>query len=422
MSSVSVGTGRQGYDETSDRALIAMTRDGDAGAYSELWIRHRLAAVGAARLASRSIDADDLVSEAYTVILAALRDGRGPVGDGFRPYLCATVRNLARRWGGRRRELAVEELPEDPRHDAVLDAQLGSLDERLVREAFGGLPRRWQEVLWHTEVEGVGVAELARHLGLRPGAAAALAFRAREGLRKAWLQAHVADTLRTGECGWVLERIGEHSRDSLRKRAAARVDAHLASCRSCRDVALEVGQVSRHLARILLPLLAGGGGALGWLAAPAAPVAASAIGVAVAAAAITAAAGFGVVVQGPPAPLGPIERVESSDAHVAPVWTPRIAPDPALPVVDGPAGTAVASSAALGRAALPVVADVVDEVRAPVPELLPEIELEIELDRGGADVRIAADVPIVGDLSAGLGVGPDRLLHLDLGLPSELLR
>jgi len=47
------------------------------------------------------------------------------------------------------------------------------------------------------------------------------------------------------------------------------MDAHLVRCRSCRDAALEIEDVNRHLAVALLPALIGAGAALVWLAGPA---------------------------------------------------------------------------------------------------------------------------------------------------------
>jgi len=400
MSSVSIGSGRSRYDEEPDRALVAMSRRGDTGAFSTLWRRHRLAAFGAARLASRTVDADDLVAEAYAVILAAIRRGGGPTGDGFRAYLCATVRNLARRWGSSRRELAVEEVPEDADADEVLDGQLDSLDERLVREAFHSLPRRWQEVLWRTEVEGLGPADIARRFDITPNAAAVLAFRAREGLRRAWLQAHVADMPPAGECRWVLAHIGEHSRDGLRKRAAARVDAHLAACRGCRDIALEVGQVNARLARILLPLLAGGGAAAAWLGAPVAPVAAAVIATAATALAIAVGSGSASVATAPdPAePMPPIEQSEPL-ASVGPVAPARLAEPGGLPERP-PAPPAVEPGAPL-----------VEQGALAVEAAFPPLQLSIPPAGLGASVEVGPDVvsivvegPVIGGLDVAVGL------------------
>ncbi len=361
MTSVIPGIGTSGRERASDRALVSMTRAGDIDAFSELWRRHRSAAIGVAHLFTASSDPEDLVSEAYAVILGAIRRGGGPTGDAFRSYLYTTVRNLARRWGSGRHEIAVEELPEEAGDDddAVVLEQLGALDRGLVRAAFDHLPERWREILWYTEVEGMSPAAAAPLLGLSANATAALSCRAREGLRQAWLQMHVADSPHEGECGWALAHIGEHSRDGLGKRAGARIDAHLAACRPCRDVALEVGQVSRQLARILLPAALGAGPAAAWLLAPAPPAmaatAAGAMGVgaqllgvvaAAAAAAVLLTGAGGIPSSGTPPQAHPIGAAASQPAAAAESaldlgrtsfeWPPPIDTSVANTVVDLP--------------------------------------------------------------------------------------
>lgn len=248
--------GGMALGDLDDRALLAAARAGDAAAYGELWQRHRGAALSAARATSASLDPEDLVADASAIVFEAIRRGAGPQQE-FRPYLFAVVRNLARTRGRARRELTVEVLPE-PAIDDVLDGRIDDLERSLILEAFRSLPPRWRDVLWYTEVEGLGAAEVGSIVGLRPNATAALAYRAREGLRRAWLQAHIAQATGVAECQWALERLGEHARDGLRQRAAGRMDAHLASCRRCRDVALEIRQLEHCLASILIVATLGG--------------------------------------------------------------------------------------------------------------------------------------------------------------------
>src|SRR5687767_13227302 len=79
--------------EASDAELIAAVRGGDTGAYGELFDRHRDAA---ARLSSHLVpgpDADDLVAESFTRVLALLQDGKGP-DEFFRAYLLTSIRRL----------------------------------------------------------------------------------------------------------------------------------------------------------------------------------------------------------------------------------------------------------------------------------------------------------------------------------------
>ena len=425
---------RRELADASDGELISATREGDASAFGELWTRHRGAALVAARAFTSSLDPEDLVAEAYAVILRALRQGGGPRGDAFRPYLNTVVRNLARRWGSERVELSTDELPELGEGDPVLEEQLGGLDHRLVRQAFESLPARWREALWHAEVEGRGPAEFAAALGLTPNAAAALVYRAREGLRQAWLQAHVADAQAEGECGWVLAHLGEHGRDALRKRAARRLTAHLQTCDSCHAVAGEVRRANFRVAA-LLPVALGAGGAGAWLAAPAPPAAAAAgglaLGVSGAAAAVVAAVvavggvsiGAAATPEPPAAPVtaAPAGLLPDVGAAGAPTFAdpaPTAIPAPPGPAQPGPAaplggitGDAVgAAGEALARAGEAVgdaVGGVVDEV-TPV-----EIGAAADAD----SVEAGASVGDAARVDAELG---DGLLELEVDIPGIL--
>ncbi|GMA95060.1 hypothetical protein GCM10025881_18840 [Pseudolysinimonas kribbensis] len=81
-----------------------------------------------------------------------------------------------------------ERIPSD-----LPDIETATLENTITVRAFRTLPERWQTILWYTEVEGMEPAEAAPYLGLTANGAAALAYRARDGLKKAWLQAHVSD-------------------------------------------------------------------------------------------------------------------------------------------------------------------------------------------------------------------------------------
>lgn len=264
---------------TSDAELIESARSGDTRAFAELWQRHYRSAARVARQCTSSIDADDLVSEAYARIFQRVLAGGGPEGA-FRPYLYTTIRNLAATWGAQQsRDVQVdliddfedERIPDDPAAHA--------LDRTLTARAFRSLPERWQTVLWYTEVEGMDPHEVAPIMGITANSVAALSYRAREGLRKAWLQAHINDAQASGECQFVMGKLGDHARDGLGERDRKRVEAHLATCTSCAIASEEVEEVGSHLALILIPLLLGGvvgGGVLAAMAAPSTAMAASA--------------------------------------------------------------------------------------------------------------------------------------------------
>lgn len=282
----------------SDETLIQQTRAGDQRAFAELWRRHFRSGARVARQFTSSIDADDLVSEAYTRIYQRVLAGGGPTGA-FRPYLYTTIRNLASTWGAAARDVQVDDIADFEDPSTAEDPAAIALDKTLTARAFRSLPERWQSVLWYTEVEGMDPHEVAPLLGLTANGVAALSYRAREGLRKAWLQAHINDATASGECRWTISRIGEYTRHGLGSRDSERIAFHLATCAKCAIVSEEVDEVGSRLAMVMIPLLLGGvvGGAVLATAGTAAgsAMAATAIPAAPAVAGIgTAASGAGI--------------------------------------------------------------------------------------------------------------------------------
>ena len=216
-----------------DKELIDRVRDGDLEAFDPLYRRHRDSGMRHARYWTRSeAAAEDLCAESFTRVLYAIRNGNGPT-EAFRPYLLTAMRNVARDWAeGDRRTLLVPDLvdiaPPEPDQDPVIAA----LERSLAGLAFMSLPERWQTVLWQTEVEDEGPTELAPQLGIDAAAVAALAYRAREGLKQAYLQAHITE-IGSPSCKPYAERLGSHTRGKLRGREAAKVRHHLKHCSEC---------------------------------------------------------------------------------------------------------------------------------------------------------------------------------------------
>lgn len=248
---------------TSDETLVANARSGDQGAFAELWRRHYRSGARVARQFTSSIDADDLVSEAYTRIYQRVLAGGGPSGA-FRPYLYTTIRNLASSWGAASRDVQVDDIQDFEDPATIDDPAAVALDRTLTARAFRSLPERWQSVLWYTEVEGMDPHEVAPILGMSANGVAALSYRAREGLRKAWLQAHVSEPGASEACKWTMSRLGEAARHSLTAREQEKISEHLKTCTKCAIVSEEVEEVGSHLAMVMLPLILGGvaGGAI----------------------------------------------------------------------------------------------------------------------------------------------------------------
>jgi RNA polymerase sigma factor (sigma-70 family) len=254
-----------GSNPPSDADLILAVRAGDRQAYGTLYERHLAAARTRARqLAWSHADADDLVAEAFAKVFTILRAGCGP-DRAFRAYLLTTLRNglYQRARLDRRLELSDDMAVHDegiPWSDPV-EAEL---DSSLAARAFSALPERWQTVLWHSEVEGQSTAEIGERMGLRPNAVAALAYRAREGLRQAYLQVHLTDHP-DEHCRSTVRRLGGWTRGRLSPGDAALVQEHLTHCDRCGGLAAELADVNGGIRGLLAPL-AGAATATGYTA------------------------------------------------------------------------------------------------------------------------------------------------------------
>lgn len=243
-------------DALPDAVLLQRSREGDRRAFSELWRRHAPTAVAYARsLGIAPLDPEDVVSDAFLSILQVVRGGGGP-DERFRPYLLTAVRNTwltaARRAPATVSIELVDDLPSDI---GRIDVE-AMVNSAALSEAFCSLPERWQHALWLSEVERLPPREIADVLGLRANAAAALTYRAREALRRAWIAAQLRRAPEGSEHARVIELLGGYAQGALGPRSQRVVAEHLASCTACRAAAGE----ARHLARAITlgPLLVGG--------------------------------------------------------------------------------------------------------------------------------------------------------------------
>ncbi|MFI1529702.1 sigma-70 family RNA polymerase sigma factor [Streptomyces griseus] len=271
--------GRGGAPEAglSDARLIEDMRAGDDQAYEELFRRHAGAVQRYARSCCRDAHtADDLTAEVFARTLQAVRGGKGPA-EAVRAYLMTAVRHVAAAWTrSAKREQLVDDFAvfaaQASRSAEVSDdgtLELGAdvlamheAEQTMAMQAFRSLPERWQAVLWHTTVEEESPSEIAPLFGLTANATAVLASRAREGLKQAYLQAHVSRALTTGgDCAQYADRLGAHARGGLRTRAERGLRKHLDACAKCRMAAGELDHVNAGIPA-LLPVAV-----IGWFAA-----------------------------------------------------------------------------------------------------------------------------------------------------------
>ncbi|WP_123389079.1 sigma-70 family RNA polymerase sigma factor [Nocardioides aurantiacus] len=246
-------------DGSSDADLIARVRDGDTDAFGTLFARHVGAAERLARALVRGPDADDLVSEAFTKTLVVLQGGGGP-DEAFRAYLLTAVRRLhVDRIRRTRRVTTTDDLDELDDGVPFVDPAVAEFEGGAAARAFASLPERWQLVLWHLEVENDKPADIAPLLDLSPNSVSALAYRAREGLRQAFLTMH-----HTGDpeqlpaaCTTTRGRLGGFVRGALTRRDARKVEDHLDRCLACTGVYLELREVNSSLSGLLGPVVLG---------------------------------------------------------------------------------------------------------------------------------------------------------------------
>ncbi|MFS8100326.1 sigma-70 family RNA polymerase sigma factor [Lentzea alba] len=226
-----------------DRDLLARVREGDDSAYGELFSRH---ADAIRRFSLRHVreaaEADDLTAEAFFRMLQAIRRGSGPT-DHVRTYLLTVARRVAWEWNGRRRDVPVEDEELGRRVEPVGDNANRRVEHNLITRAFSSLPERWRVVLWRVEVEGERPATVAPHFGLTPNAMSALARRAREGLRAAYLQAHLAVDDGRSSCAAIRSKLGTYTAGGVQGVEERRIGAHLDTCSSCSQLHAELNEV-----------------------------------------------------------------------------------------------------------------------------------------------------------------------------------
>ncbi|MFH8657867.1 sigma-70 family RNA polymerase sigma factor [Streptomyces afghaniensis] len=264
----------------SDADLIDRMRSGDDTAYEELFRRHAQAVRRYARTCCRDAHtADDLTAEVFARMLQAVRGGSGPE-HAVRAYLLTSVRRVAASWTrSARREQLVDDfavfaaqsargsyVSDDDTLDLGADVRaMHDAERSMAMRAFRSLPERWQAVLWHTEVEDESPSEVATLFGLDANGTRVLASRAREGLRQAYLQAHVSAALTADEeCARYADRLGTYARGRLRTRAERGLRKHLEECAKCRLAATQIEEVAGGIPAVVPLAVIGWFGAAGY--------------------------------------------------------------------------------------------------------------------------------------------------------------
>jgi len=324
-----------------EAGVLRRVRRGDRQAYGLLYERHLAGARRVARALVRDpADVDDVVAEAFASAFAAMRRGRGPV-DVFGPYIHSCVRNECRRsWGRERGRIRTDGDDEVVAETTVLrdgrGDEFGHLAESdVVRAALDAMPARLRAVLWHTEVDELSHATIARMTGSTPQAVAAMAMRARRSFADRYLQAHLAndaEDLPTSECAKVRQGLAEVVRGSASARRCRATAQHLSECSACAAAQNHLKAVNERLRTVpLFALVTGRGLAvlqlgakarfLAWMTGPAIELAAA------------GSLAF-VVALAPQATAPAADAADAADAaSVAEVTGPSLSPPPLAPMI-----------------------------------------------------------------------------------------
>ncbi|HZD05430.1 MAG TPA: sigma-70 family RNA polymerase sigma factor [Longimicrobiales bacterium] len=195
------GTGKEpddGRHGPSDDALVRRVQEGDREAFGLLAGRYLrpVHAVAASFLGERA-DVEDVAQEAFLRALRAIRtfDPTRP----FAPWLYQIARNVARNRLKRMKRHAtdpvssMEESLADPGASPAAGAERSEI-RTLLTAAIEELPERRRIAFRLADVDGYPATEVARLMGLTPGAVRAHIHHARRDLR-----ARLAPLLKEGD-------------------------------------------------------------------------------------------------------------------------------------------------------------------------------------------------------------------------------
>lgn len=229
-------------DELESSQLLQLARRGDQDAYAVLYDRYVYAAHRLARHLGMRDEADDVVAEAFARILDLVGRGKGP-STNFRAYLFTAIRHEAgQRAKARKKVMTTDDASQIDRPVPFGGTELDDFERTTVLAAYESLPERWQTVLWQLEVEGRRPQDLAEVLELSPNSVSALVYRARAGLRLAYLQQHLSPATDDipAACGDIRSRLPKVVQGLVAERERTRTFAHLETCPDCAAVHTEL--------------------------------------------------------------------------------------------------------------------------------------------------------------------------------------
>jgi RNA polymerase sigma-70 factor (ECF subfamily) len=169
-------------DTRRDEELMTLLRSGQDAPLEVLMSRHGTDLVRFFLLRSKDPHAaQDLANETFYRIFAKARTFEPT--KSFRPWFFTVALNVWRAWQRRRRpaEVPLQQLPEAAQEAAPAGPSPGKEAAAELLEQLSDIDR---EILLLRHYEGLKLKEIARQLGLSPGAVYTRLFRALEKLRQ----------------------------------------------------------------------------------------------------------------------------------------------------------------------------------------------------------------------------------------------
>jgi DNA-directed RNA polymerase specialized sigma24 family protein len=231
--------------DAREARLLDAVRGGHREAFGTLYELHHDAVFCLARRLTRDThEADDVVSEVFCNTLRAIRNGRGP-RDEARAYLLRSVRHTVtnmrtRKDSGRAIPMADADLDRADTHDPY--PMRGP-----ATDAYLDVTDRFREVLWSTEVNGMGNAQVAADQHISGPAAASLAYRARRALRRSYLRGCIRVPIVSDACLETRALLPAFVDGDTATPGAERVRKHIAVCSACDSVLVQLNSVHDRL-------------------------------------------------------------------------------------------------------------------------------------------------------------------------------
>jgi DNA-directed RNA polymerase specialized sigma24 family protein len=263
-----------------DAGLIGAIASGDAAAYAQLHERHVAAARSLAGLVAQPGQAEEVLSEAFVRLHAALRDGGGPEAA-VRPYLLTEVRRAAGQDTdsaanpGAANPGAAKPGPAKPGAAKPGPAKPGAakpgaaspeaeLAGSLLARAFAALPERQRAALWHAVIEQADPAQTAAILGVTADGVAELAATASSAYIRSYLKLYESGHDRE-DCRDVVRGLDHGADGTLSGLDEFAALPHLRACRECRAAAIELADLGRSLRGWVAPVYLGVAATPGYL-------------------------------------------------------------------------------------------------------------------------------------------------------------